>query len=399
MKISDLMTTEQIAQCRAPIETARTLPAFAFTSASFYQLEVDKIFSSNWVALDYVQMLPHKGDIRPVEIAGIPLLMLRDNGSNIRVFHNIVPYDGCLAVLEPMEAVSEITTPYHGWTYDLDGKLVDISVWNGSYDGKDLSGLGERPGDLVEVPCKIWGPVVFVNIDGKAGSFDDHIAPFDKAFANWDIEDVDISRNAEGMPMLSPEDLATNWKTHLENWGINVLHESFVHELYAAAEDVPRLTKDGEKRCVDYIDRKFMALNYQEKEFPDLYPEFPFPDLSRSESQQADQGYFGTLYPNLHVGTWRTLIHLIISLPDGPGRTRTHRAQFYRKEAAADAEHLDARKEVIRSVRMASNEDGRITQAVQRARRSPAFDSQYYSQFWDEMHYRFTQMVVDDLEK
>ncbi len=399
MKIDELMSHEQRARCRAPIKQARTLPNVAFTSETFYQLEVEKIFLTNWVALDFIQFVPNIGDVRPVEVAGIPLMILRDHQGNVRVFHNIVPYDGCLAVIEPLSQVSEIRTPYHGWTYDLNGKLVNVAVWNGTWEGQDLSGLGERPRDLLEVCTKIWGPVIFVNINGKAESFDDYAAPLNRAFANWDIDDLDITRNAEGLPMLHPENLATNWKTHYENWGINVLHESFAHNIYDQSEEVPRLTQDGKKTCIDHIDGKFMALKYQEKDFQETYPDFPFPDLSRSASQQADQGYFGSMFPNLHVGVFRTFFHLIISLPDGPGRTHTHRAQFYRTIAASDTATLQARIEAAKELNMGGIEDGRITEAVQKARKSPAFESQYYSQFWDEMHYRFTQMVLDDLER
>lgn len=396
--IDDLISYEQRAQCRAPIEKARTLPNLAFTSESFYQLEVEKIFSAHWAALDFIQIVPDIGDVIPVELAGMPLLLLRNSRGKLKVFHNIVPYDGCLAVLESAKGVSEITTPYHGWKYDLNGKLINFSVWNGSYNGEDLSGLGDRPGDLLEVPSAIWGPVVFVNINGTAESFDHHIAPFNKAFESWDIEDLDITRNDDGMPLLYPEDLMTNWKTHYENWGINVLHESFVHKSYRASEEVPRLTEEGKKTCVDCIDEGFMALKFRNEDFQNTYPEFPFPDLSRNEFQQVDYGYFGTLFPNLHVGMFRTLIHLIISLPDGPGRTHTQRAQFYRKEAATSSAYLEARIETANEFRGAGIEDGRITEAVQKARRSPAFQSQYYSQFWDQMHYQFTQLVLDQLE-
>jgi hypothetical protein len=36
---------------------------------------------------------------------------------------------------------------------------------------------------------------------------------------------------------------------------------------------------------------------------------------------------------------------------------------------------------------------------VQRARRSPAHRSLFYSPFWDQMHYDFNKMVLKDLER
>ena len=90
--IDDLISYEQRAQCRAPIEQARTLPSLAFTSESFYQLEVEKIFSAHWAALDFIQIVPDIGDVKPVELAGMPLLLLRNSQGKLKVFHNIVPY-------------------------------------------------------------------------------------------------------------------------------------------------------------------------------------------------------------------------------------------------------------------------------------------------------------------
>ena len=46
---------------------------------------------------------------------------------------------------------------------------------------------------------------------------------------------------------------------------------------------------------------------------------------------------------------------------------------------------------------VAGEEDGAICEAVQKARRSPVYFQRFYSPFWDELHYRFTQLVVRDL--
>ena len=393
-----ILSAEQRAACRAPLAQARTLPRSAFTSSRFFELETERIFGRHWVAIGFTDQVANTGDLLPIELCGMPLFVARTQDDQIRVFYNIVPYDGCQAVIAPVTRQQYIITPYHGWRYSLDGKLIGTPRWDGSWDEAPAA-LDDRPGDLAEVRCECWGPVMFVDLSGAAGDLAAHVEPLQRVTAEWRIADLGISRGEHGAPLLDPEALATNWKTHYENWGINVLHESFVHEGYAASPEVPRLTPEGDKTCEDYVDGLFMALRYEFAEFPKTYPEFPFPHLGLVADQPPKYGYFGSLFPNLHVAFFAQLIHFIISLPDGPEHTRTVRAQFYDSEPASDPDKLEDRKYVIDAFHQAGVEDGRVTQAVQKARRSPAFDSQYYSPFWDAMHHRFTQQVLDALEQ
>ncbi len=396
--LDTLLSPEQRAACRAPIQSARTLPRQAFTSDRFYQLETERIFSRHWAAIGFNAQLAATGDLLPMELCGLPLLITRAEDDQIRVFHNIVPYDGCLAAIAPAHDQREIVTPYHGWRYSLAGKLLSTPRWDGSWQTAPAS-LAEKRGDLIEVRSASWGPVLFVDLSGEAPEFSQHITPLQRITTDWRVDALNISRNEHGSPLLDPEDLATNWKTHYENWGINVLHESFVHDFYAASPEVPRLSPDGRKTCEDYIDGSFMALRYVFTQFQHTYPQFPFPHLGHTADQPPTYGYFGSLFPNLHVGIFAQLVHLIIALPAGPGRTHTLRAQFYARDAATSAEQLQARKDALNAFHQGGLEDGRITEAIQRARRSPAFDSQYYSPFWDAMHHRFTQQVLDALEQ
>ena len=90
---------------------------------------------------------------------------------------------------------------------------------------------------------------------------------------------------------------------------------------------------------------------------------------------------------------------MIIVHPLSPERTRTLRAQLYDPESAVDPEFLEERLQLQAEFRQAGEEDGRITQAVQKARHSPAFEQQYYAPFWDRMHYTFSNLVLDALEQ
>jgi len=154
------------------------------------------------------------------------------------------------------------------------------------------------------------------------------------------------------------------------------------------------MNESGEVTFEHYTDESFMALKYNEADFPNTYPALPFTNLAKVETEPTEVGYFGSFMPNLHFGVFSNLIHFIISNPVAPGLTTTQRAQFLASDAATSPELLEARRMIARGFVAAGSEDGRITEAVQKARQSPVYQRQYFSPRWDVMHHRFTRWVM-----
>jgi len=398
--LDTFINPEQYAAIQAPLEKARTLPRSAFTSDAFFELEVKQIFSRRWIALCFNQQLPNVGDLLPVEFSGIPLLVVRGDDGALRVFHNIVPYDGCLAIINPMIAQKEITTPYHGWRYDLRGKLIDAPYWNGQKH-TDIASLQPRPVNLIEVRSQTYMGILFVDLSGASDDFKNQIAPLEKLFSDYRIDDIAIGCDENGQPLLDEENLATNWKTHYENWAINVLHEAFTHEIYAESPQIPRVNNEGKKTYIEHIDDPFMALCYRERDFTETYDldELPFTHLGKKTETLPEQSFIGSLFPNVHLAVFPYFIHMIIAHPVSAGQTHTVRAQFYASDSASNPDYLEDRLEIMDGFIQAGIEDGCITQAVQKARRSPVYEQQFYAPFWDRMHYHFSNQVLDALSK
>jgi len=135
---------------RAPISEARTFPQIAYRSQEFFDFEVAHLFTHNWVAAGFAGSLPGIGDVAPLEIFGIPLLIARAEDQSIRVFHNIGAHDGCPIVLKRQSQLTTLEGPYHGWQYNLRGELVKAPFWDGT-SNPDLSSLRERSADLKEI--------------------------------------------------------------------------------------------------------------------------------------------------------------------------------------------------------------------------------------------------------
>jgi choline monooxygenase len=392
-----VLSTKEHALVTAPIEEARTLPREAFFSLSFYEAEVARIYSRRWVAVLLDFDVPEPGDALPFELCGIPLFALRGPDRKLRVFHNIVPYDGCLAVMKAESFLEKIETPYHGWVYDLYGRLIAAPFWDGTRDGP-VESLNGREVNLAPVACGSFLHTLFINLSEQATPFEDFLAPLKRQFDEYDFEHATPALDEHGQVICAESCVATNWKTYYENACINVLHENFVHGVYRASSLHPRVDASGKKTFFEIIDGDLLGLGFHYDDFKETYGEIQPEALHLGHGESPPQkASFSTLYPNLYFANAPEYIEIGLALPDGPERTRDRRIYLLQKDAATDLDSGLERRELVALYGEAAEEDAAICEAIQKARRSPAYSQRFYSPFWDELHYRFTQLVIRDL--
>lgn len=72
LSVDQFLTREDRDAIRAPIERARTFPQLAYYDPGFFALEVERIFSRNWIAVGFGSSLPAPGDRAPVEFCFMP---------------------------------------------------------------------------------------------------------------------------------------------------------------------------------------------------------------------------------------------------------------------------------------------------------------------------------------
>ena len=391
------LTAEELSAIRAPIEEAVTLPARAFTSDEFLRLEIERIFGRHWMGLAFESTLPDSGDMRPIELFGMPLVLVRGDDARLRVFHNICPYDGCLAVIEPRKAAEEIEVLYHGWRYDLRGRLRAIPYWDGTPAG-DLDALGERNCDLVEIRSESRLGVLFIDLGGAAEDVDDYLAPLRELLSEYDLDRlvaVDDGNEfaAEGRVVEA------NWKTYLENAAINVLHEAFTHEAYRRSPEVPRV-RDGERTYFTVTDGPLIAFGF---DLADVRRTYDFggstPHLGVAPDAPPSQGFFITYYPNLAIPTRYNMMRIGICVPQTPGRTRILQCGHFHREAPAHAEFQAYHANLVQRYHAVYMEDVEAIEGVQKARSSPAWRSHFYSPFWDDLHYHLNNLVAADVAR
>jgi choline monooxygenase len=396
--LSEFLTDEDRAAIRAPISEARTFPQVAYRSQEFFEFEVAHLFSRNWVAVGFAGSLPHVGDVAPLEIFGIPLLMTRAEDKAIRVFHNIGAHDGCPIALARQSRVTTLEGPYHGWQYNLHGELVKAPFWDGT-PNPDPSPLRRQSADLKEIRSGIWNDIIFIDLSGKCPTLPVFLGPLIALFEDFDFSTLEMANDSADGEGIHRFRAKANWKPLWENYAPNVYHEGFVHEQYRRSAHVPRVDDQARKTYREINDSIVKGLAFEAASVSRTYPKVDFPRIrSRATGSPVTTSHILNIYPNATFLAFPTHVRISILVPQDAGNTQWLIASYYADGSARDPSYKEMRQRSIDGSLRARVEDDRVCEAVQQARRSPAYRSLFYSPFWDQMHYDFNKMVLSDLE-
>src|SRR5690625_1495509 len=75
---------ELVANVREPFENARAMPRSVYTTEAFLQRELKDLFDKEWVCVGRASSLSEPGDYLTYELAGQPIIVLRDREGNLR---------------------------------------------------------------------------------------------------------------------------------------------------------------------------------------------------------------------------------------------------------------------------------------------------------------------------
>src|SRR5260370_5532444 len=124
-----------------------------------YQSEVDLLFRKHPIVVAFSGQVRKAGDFVVHNDTGQPILVVRGTDGVLRAFLNVCRHRSATVEQKPCGANKRaFVCPYHGWSYDLTGKLVGITdgAWFGEVDrsthGLRPLAVAERCGLVFVVP-------------------------------------------------------------------------------------------------------------------------------------------------------------------------------------------------------------------------------------------------------
>jgi choline monooxygenase len=149
-------TPEQFAV--KPIEQAETIPSSWYTHPAYHEIDRQAVFSRTWQAISHVSQVQSIGDCAAAVVADNPLFVVRGKDQKLRAFYNVCRHRGGPIVTEDGNC-NMLKCHYHGWTYQLDGSLRGVPMWN-QVELFDRSDYG-----LVPVTLDQWADIVWIRLE------------------------------------------------------------------------------------------------------------------------------------------------------------------------------------------------------------------------------------------
>jgi hypothetical protein len=169
--------------------------------------------------------------------------------------------------------------------------------------------------------------------------------------------------------------------------------------MYRRSPHSPRVDADRKKTYREINDPSgYLGLCYDNEIGSSFYGETNLPKVRNKDGSPNKINTIANVYPNWVTTVLADAARISLFLPTGPEDGTQMVATFFDREGAADPALLKDRKQALRAGIAARNEDNRICESIQRARRSPAVNSQFYAPFWDAMHYTLSNLVLDKFE-
>ena len=360
---------------------ARGLPPEAFTSNAFLELEFERLFPRNWVFVGHGHDIPEPGDVKPLELAGLPLVLVRNQEGEVRVFHNVCRHRGRKLVDAPCTNQRVLVCPYHRWAYNLDGKLQATPHFGG-LKIHEVEGFDTEQFGLQGVRCVEWHHWILVNLDGQALPFDEYVKPMQKRIENWPFRDKGYGLDSlQHVGRIDFGAINGNWKIVVENY-IEPYHVPWVHQDSCAGQPLDA--------HYAYTDGPLIGSAVHLDEWKPGTEE----ESSKREGLDSSALYL-VLFPNFALGLYGDSVLSILAIPEAPGKTREQFDMYVWGYVDPSEEISEGWMDLNRRI---NAEDIQQIEAVQQGMGSPVMQGgPVLSPHWESCVQQFEKLVLESL--
>lgn len=301
------------------------LPGWVYRDPGFFQREIENVLLPSWQVVCHESDLPESGDYQRLDFVGRPIFVVRGEDQRLRAFYNVCRHRAA-RLLDGDDSGrgrcprSRIVCPYHGWTYDLRGRLTGVPRRE-AYSGLDQDQWGLDGPEL-----ETWHGFVFVRCKPGGPGVAEMMAPWEETVSAYRMSEM----RALGRVTLRPRDV--NWKMVVENYA-DGLHIPVAHRGLAglaagtyrleAGEHVMHMSADLHERD---------AGGWSGGAYCRTLPEVDY----LPEALRRRWNYY-LLWPNLAFDLYPDQVDFMQMIPLAPGRTLIREIPYG---------HVDERREM-----------------------------------------------------
>ncbi len=223
------------APTRTALERASHLPGQIYSSPDIFRAEIDEFFMKDWLYAGRVEEVENPGDYVTMRLIDQPVVISRDRDGKLHANFNMCVHRG-VEVAQGCGNARAFKCPYHGWVYDLSGKLTGAAFMKES-EGFDLKQCRMTP-----IQVGTWRGNIFITFNSDPTPLDEFLAEFEKDFGFLKMENCRLAKKI----VL---DIPCNWKFIPENfldfYHVSVLHANTFGDKFSWDDDNVILKEGG----------------------------------------------------------------------------------------------------------------------------------------------------------
>ena len=389
LSLSKVLDIKKIEAVNQAIEEAHGLPNECYTSPEYLAIERDRVFMDKWTVIGVGSSIPNLGNAIPYNLLGIPLIILRDKGNKIRVFHNVCSHRGFQLLDRPNSLKNVLKCPYHSWSYDFEGKLV-ATPHIGGLNIHESDKFDKSKSNLKEVRSKVWMDIIFVNINNNEIEFHEYVKPLEDRWSKLiSKEDQYLLVHSNDYGYFNLE-VKSNWKFAIENY-CESYHLPTIHpELNKVSNISDHYHIQGlPNRFAGQGSKKYDQLIKDNKTFEN------FKNWPKNLSKNSE---YIALFPNVMIGLHIDHFYVFWLEPISINKTKEHLVMYYVGDNSANGKELkDMRKENSKFWKKVMSEDIRAIEGMQKGRNSSVFNGGNFSPVMDNPTHQFHKWVANNL--
>lgn len=212
---ADGAVPEVLAAQRNPEQSTADIAFDRYTSQSFFDREMQKMWRKVWQFACRDEHMPEIGDHFVYDIGRSSLLIVRTE-EGLRAYHNSCLHRGTkLKASGSVGWSPSIQCPYHGWDWNLDGTVKNIPCdW-------EFPHLDKAKACLPEARVESWNGLIFVSFAKDGPGLIDYLEVLPDHFRNWDMTGWYVHTHVQ-------KRLPGNWKLGQEAF-MEAYHTPIVH--------------------------------------------------------------------------------------------------------------------------------------------------------------------------
>jgi phenylpropionate dioxygenase-like ring-hydroxylating dioxygenase large terminal subunit len=341
----------------------QTLPGWTYDNAEFFELEKRQLLLKSPQLVCHVSEVRNPGDYATLDFLGERAFVIRGADGELRAFHNVCRHRAAAVVHGATGRCDRaIRCFYHGWVYDLDGRLKALPA-EATFARLDRADFGLKPLEM-----EIYLGFVFVRFAPGGESVAARLVPYRDELAAYRPEQMVPTDRIWDVNV--PVDWKNVMDNYLEGYHVPVGHPG-LYRLFGNSYEVD--TRQGNvARAIGWLRDKESA-NWSERHYQRLRPEVAY----LPEPLRKSWRYY-KLLPNLAFDVYPEQMDFFQVIPVAPGKARL-RGRMY--ALPSNDRRMNAARWLSSRVNVkVFEEDNALIESVQAGLGTSAYGQGYFSE-------------------